>query len=113
MRRVRTSKVIKPRGVQAESPNDRTSLDVGRRVLDIEARAVQALVERLDGGFWEAVDVLDHCKGNAVVSGIGKSGWVGQNSAATIASAGTPAFCLVSTAGPDGALRMLARRRVH
>jgi len=112
MRRVRTSKVIKPRGVQAESPNDRTSLDVGRRVLDIEARAVQALVQRLDGGFSEAVDLLYQCKGKAVVSGMGKSGLIGQKIAATMASTGTPSFFLHPAEGLHGDLGMLARRDV-
>ena len=112
MRRVRTSKVIKPRGVQAESPNDRTSLDVGRRVLDIEARAVQALVQRLDGGFSEAVDLLYQCEGKAVVSGMGKSGLIGQKIAATMASTGTPSFFLHPAEGLHGDLGMLARRDV-
>ena len=53
--------------LQAASPSGGTSLDVGRRVLDIEARAVQALVQRLDGGFSEAVDLLYQCKGKVVV----------------------------------------------
>jgi len=112
MRRVRTSKVIKPRGVQAESSNDGTSLDVGRRVLDIEARAVQALVQRLDGGFSEAVDLLYQCKGKVVVSGMGKSGLIGQKIAATMASTGTPSFFLHPAEGLHGDLGMLARRDV-
>ena len=112
MRRVRTSKVIKPRDAQAASPNGGTSLDVGRRVLDIEARAVQALVQRLDGGFSEAVDLLYQCKGKAVVSGMGKSGLIGQKIAATMASTGTPSFFLHPAEGLHGDLGMLARRDV-
>ena len=112
MRRVRTSKVIKPRDAQAAWPNGGTSLDVGRRVLDIEARAVQALVQRLDGGFSEAVDLLYQCKGKAVVSGMGKSGLIGQKIAATMASTGTPSFFLHPAEGLHGDLGMLARRDV-
>ena len=112
MRRVRTSKVIKPRGVQAAASKDGTSLDVGRRVLDIEARAVQALVQRLDGGFSEAVDLLYQCKGKVVVSGMGKSGLIGQKIAATMASTGTPSFFLHPAEGLHGDLGMLARRDV-
>jgi len=112
MRRVRTSKVIKPRDAQAASPNGGTSLDVGRRVLDIEARAVQALVQRLDGGFSEAVDLLYQCKGKVVVSGMGKSGLIGQKIAATMASTGTPSFFLHPAEGLHGDLGMLARRDV-
>ncbi len=45
-----TSKVTKQKGIRAPAPKGGTSLDVGRRVLDIEARAVQALIQRLDAG---------------------------------------------------------------
>ena len=86
MRRVTTSKVTKPKGVRPAALKGGTSLDVGRRVLSIEARAVQALVQRLDGGFSEAVDLLYQCKGKVVVSGMGKSGLIGQKVAATMAS---------------------------
>jgi arabinose-5-phosphate isomerase len=90
----------------------RTSLDAGRRVLDIEARAVQALIQRLDGGFSDAVDLLYDCKGKVVVSGMGKSGLIGQKIAATMASTGTPSFFLHPAEGLHGDLGMLARRDV-
>src|SRR5262249_40158102 len=60
------------------------SLAEGRRVLAIEARAVQALIDRLDEQFNKAVDLLFQCKGKVVVSGMGKSGLVGQKIAATM-----------------------------
>jgi arabinose-5-phosphate isomerase len=85
---------------------------VGRRVLDIEARAVQALVQRLDSGFSEAVGLLYRCKGKVVVSGMGKSGLIGQKIAATMASTGTPSFFLHPAEGLHGDLGMLARRDV-
>jgi len=109
MRRVTTSKVAKPNGARSVAPKSRTSLDVGRRVLDIEARAVQALVQRLDGGFSEAVELLYRCKGKVVVSGMGKSGLIGQKIAATMASTGTPSFFLHPAEGLHGDLGMLAR----
>ena len=112
MRRVTTSKVIKPKGDRAAMPKGGTSLDVGRRVLDIEARAVQALIQRLDGGFSDAVDLLYDCKGKVVVSGMGKSGLIGQKIAATMASTGTPSFFLHPAEGLHGDLGMLARRDV-
>ena len=90
----------------------RTSLDVGRRVLDIEARAVQALIQRLDGGFSDAVDLLYACKGKVVISGMGKSGLIGQKIAATMASTGTPSFFLHPAEGLHGDLGMLARKDV-
>ena len=109
MRRVTTSKVTKPKGARAATPQGGTSLDVGRRVLGIEARAVQALIQRLDAGFSDAVDLLYHCKGKVVVSGMGKSGLIGQKIAATMASTGTPSFFLHPAEGLHGDLGMLAR----
>ncbi len=93
-------------------PKGRTSLDVGRRVLDIEARAVQALIQRLDGGFSDAVNLLYACKGKVVISGMGKSGLIGQKIAATMASTGTPSFFLHPAEGLHGDLGMLARKDV-
>ena len=109
MRRVTTSKVTKPKGARAVTAKGRTSLDVGRRVLEIEARAVQAMVQRLDDGFSDAVDLLYACKGKVVVSGMGKSGLIGQKIAATMASTGTPSFFLHPAEGLHGDLGMLAR----
>jgi arabinose-5-phosphate isomerase len=110
MRRVTTSKVTKPNSARSAVLKGRTSLDVGRRVLDIEARAVQALIQRLDGGFSDAVDLLYACKGKVVISGMGKSGLIGQKIAATMASTGTPSFFLHPAEGLHGDLGMLARK---
>ena len=101
---------MKPSGARSATPKSLPSLDVGRRVLDIEARAVQALIQRLDGAFSEAVDLLYECKGKVVVSGMGKSGLIGQKIAATMASTGTPSFFLHPAEGLHGDLGMLARR---
>jgi arabinose-5-phosphate isomerase len=112
MRRVTTSKVTKSKGARTTTLKGGTSLDAGRRVLDIEARAVQALIQRLDGDFSDAVDLLYHCKGKVVVSGMGKSGLIGQKIAATMASTGTPSFFLHPAEGLHGDLGMLARSDV-
>jgi arabinose-5-phosphate isomerase len=112
MRRVTTSKVTKSKGARTTTLKGGTSLDVGRRVLDIEARAVQTLIQRLDGDFSDAVDLLYHCQGKVVVSGMGKSGLIGQKIAATMASTGTPSFFLHPAEGLHGDLGMLARSDV-
>src|SRR5262249_21163865 len=63
-----------------------------RRVLEIEARAVQSLADRLDAEFSRAVEILAACQGKVVVSGLGKSGIICRKIAATLASTGTPAL---------------------
>ena len=88
------------------------SIQQGKRVLEIEARAIAGLVDRLDHRFTDAVDLLYHCAGKVVVSGMGKSGLIGQKIAATLASTGTPAFFLHPAEGVHGDLGMLARRDV-
>jgi arabinose-5-phosphate isomerase len=88
------------------------SVSEGRRVLDIEAQAISQLVDRIDGRFVAAVDLLFGCCGKVVVSGMGKSGLIGQKIAATLASTGTPAFFLHPAEGIHGDLGMVARHDV-
>ncbi len=110
---MRRSKSAKLTANSAPRPSDRShagTVAEGRRVLKIEARAVQALIDRLDEQFGKAVDLLFRCKGKVVVSGMGKSGLVGQKIAATMASTGTPAFFLHPADGIHGDLGMLGRQ---
>lgn len=86
------------------------SIEHGKRVLKIEARAIAAMIERIDRRFADAVELLYACTGKVVVSGMGKSGLIGQKIAATLASTGTPAFFLHPAEGIHGDLGMLARR---
>lgn len=86
------------------------SIQQGKRVLDIEARAISALVDRVDERFAKAVDLLYGCTGKVVVSGMGKSGLIGQKIAATMASTGTPAFFVHPADGIHGDLGMLAKQ---
>lgn len=88
------------------------SIQHGKRVLEIEARAIAGLVDRLDYRFTDAVDLLYRCAGKVVVSGMGKSGLIGQKIASTLASTGTPAFFVHPAEGVHGDLGMLARRDV-
>lgn len=85
------------------------SLDGARRVLKIEAQAIQDALARLDGSFERAVELLFACKGRVVVSGMGKSGIVGRKISATLSSTGTPSFFLHPAEALHGDLGMLAR----
>jgi arabinose-5-phosphate isomerase len=89
----------------AGSP-DRT-LALARRVLRIEAEAVNALADRLDGEFTKAVALILACHGRVIVSGIGKSGHVGRKIAATMASTGTPAYFVHAAEAVHGDLGMI------
>lgn len=83
--------------------------DRGRRVLQVEAEAILALIPRLDERFDRAVEILRDCRGRVVLTGMGKSGSVAQKIASTLASTGTPAFFLHPAEGGHGDLGMLVR----
>lgn len=87
-------------------------LERAKRVLEIEAKAVAALKERLNHEFVRAVELILGCEGKVVVTGVGKSGIIGKKIASTLASTGTPAFFLHPTEGIHGDLGMLDRRDV-
>ena len=84
-------------------------LSAARRALSIEARAVQALIERLDGRFAAACRLCLECQGRVVVTGIGKSGHVARKVAATLASTGSPSFFLHPAEASHGDLGMITR----
>ncbi len=85
------------------------SLDSARRVLRIEAQAINDVLARLDASFVRAVDLLLACKGRTVVTGMGKSGLIGRKISATLSSTGTPSFFLHPAEALHGDLGMLAR----
>ncbi len=68
--------------------------ETARKVFEIEAEAILSLRDRLDAGFDRAVEGLFVCEGRVVVSGMGKSGLIGQKLSATFASTGTPSLFL-------------------
>jgi arabinose-5-phosphate isomerase len=70
------------------------SRDTARKVLEIESEAIRELISRLDESFDRAVDTLQACPGRVVVTGMGKSGLIGQKISATFASTGTPSLFL-------------------
>jgi arabinose-5-phosphate isomerase len=69
-------------------------LALARSVLQTEAAAILALVDRLDERFARAVQLLRECRGRVIVTGMGKSGIICRKIAATLASTGTPAHFL-------------------
>ncbi|MDI5984323.1 KpsF/GutQ family sugar-phosphate isomerase [Halomonas sp. M4R5S39] len=81
--------------------------DSARRTLQLEQQAIAALIERLDGGFDRACELILACRGRVVVTGMGKSGHVAGKVAATLASTGTPAFFVHPGEASHGDLGMI------
>ena len=88
------------------------SLETARRVLRIEAQAIEGLLSRLDARFDKAVELLFGCKGRVVVTGMGKSGLIGRKIAATFSSTGTPSLFLHPAEALHGDLGILVREDV-
>jgi arabinose-5-phosphate isomerase len=80
------------------------SRDTARAVLEIEAHAIQGLVERLDERFDQAAAALMGCTGRVVATGLGKSGLIAQKISATLSSTGTPSLFLHPTEAIHGDL---------
>ena len=71
---------------------DGAAIELARRVLRIEARAVGAVAERLDERFDAALELLSSCAGRVIATGMGKSGIIARKLAATLSSTGTPSY---------------------
>jgi arabinose-5-phosphate isomerase len=80
-----------------------------KRVFQIEQDAIGAVKSRVDAGFEKAVKTLLGCRGKVVISGIGKSGLIGQKIAATMSSTGTPSIFLHSTEAAHGDLGIVGK----
>ena len=83
-------------------------LEVGRRVLELEAEALRACAAALDRRFAEAAKRILACQGRVVTTGMGKSGHIARKIAATLASTGTPAFYVHPSEASHGDLGMVA-----
>jgi len=79
----------------------------GRDVIQIEADALAALTKRVDAQFAHACEIILACTGRVVVTGMGKSGHVGNKIAATLASTGTPSFFVHPGEASHGDLGMI------
>ena len=91
----------------AAATDEQRLLELARGVLDIEADAVRALKDRLGAAFVAAHRAILATRGRVVVTGMGKSGHVGNKIASTLASTGTPAFFMHPAEASHGDLGMI------
>ena len=84
-----------------------TRLAHARDVLLLEADAVRAQIDHLGAPFLAACDLLLATRGHVIVTGLGKSGHIGEKIAATLASTGTPAFFVHAAEAGHGDLGMI------
>jgi arabinose-5-phosphate isomerase len=84
-----------------------SGLEIARRVLEIEADAVRALIARIDQRFQNAIELIHGRRGRVIVSGMGKSGHIARKIASTLASTGTPAYFVHPAEASHGDLGMV------
>ncbi len=87
-------------------------LELAGEVLEIEARAVESLRNRLNADFVAACQLCLNTPGRIVVTGMGKSGHISSKIAATLASTGTPAFFMHPAEASHGDLGMITEHDV-
>lgn len=86
--------------------------ELGRAVIETEAKMIGSLASRIDQHFAKACILLHTCEGRIVVMGVGKSGHIGRKIAATFASTGSPAFFIHPTEAKHGDIGMLTTEDV-
>jgi len=84
-------------------------IEEAKKVIRIEAAALSALADSIDSSFEKAVRMILASKGRVIVTGMGKSGLIGQKIASTMASTGTPAFFLHPGEALHGDLGMIIK----
>lgn len=92
--------------------NNRAAIERAKEVLKIEAQSILSLVDKIDGNFTSAVDLIFKCKGRVIITGIGKSGLIGRKIVATLTSTGTQALFLHPAEGIHGDLGIVTRKDV-
>lgn len=89
-----------------DKPEQTKIIELGKKVLHLEANALYQVAARLNGDFAQAVIEIASCKGKIICSGMGKAGLIAQKVASTFASTGIPAFFLHPAEAMHGDLGM-------
>ncbi|MBC8215597.1 MAG: SIS domain-containing protein [Candidatus Marinimicrobia bacterium] len=88
------------------------SLKTGKQIIQTEINALKELLSNLDDSFEKTVTLLGRCNGKIIVTGVGKSGIVGQKIAATLSSTGSRAVFLHASEAVHGDLGIIAENDV-
>ncbi len=84
----------------------------GQKVVSLELKSIEQLVNRIDGNFVQAINSILNSKGRVVISGVGKSGLIARKIVATLNSTGTPAISLHPTDALHGDLGMVRKEDI-
>ena len=87
-------------------------LSVAKEVISLEIKALQELKKNINSSFNKAVLQISKCQSKVILCGVGKSGIIASKIAATLASVGTPSFCLSAGEASHGDLGMISKKDI-
>ncbi len=87
-------------------------IPVGKSVVELEIKALQALKKNINSSFNEAVFQISNCQSKVILCGVGKSGLIASKIAATLASVGTPSFAISASEASHGDLGMISKKDI-
>ena len=87
-------------------------ISIAKDVIDLEVKALQNLKKNINKSFNEAVVQIATCQSKVILCGVGKSGLIASKIASTLASVGTPSFCLLASEASHGDLGMISKKDI-
>jgi len=95
-----------------EKPSEQINIEYARKVIETEGRAVSGLLDKIAGEFSDAVEMILATEGRVVVTGMGKTGIVGEKLSATLSSTGTRSIFIHSAEAAHGDLGRIAEEDI-
>lgn len=83
------------------------SIELGKKIIKAEIKALKDLLKGMNTSFEGAIETINNCRGKVVITGVGKSGIVGQKITATFSSTGTPTVFMHASEAVHGDLGMV------
>lgn len=83
------------------------SIELGKKIIKAEIEALKDLLKGMNTSFESAIETINNCRGKVIITGVGKSGIVGQKITATFSSTGTPTVFMHASEAVHGDLGMV------
>ena len=92
--------------------NNKKFILTAKDVINLEIKALQNLKKNINNSFGKAVIQISKCQSKVILCGVGKSGLIASKIAATLASVGTPSFCISASEASHGDLGMISKKDI-
>ena len=87
-------------------------ISTAKDVINLEIKALQKLKKNINNSFNDAVFQISKCQSKVILCGVGKSGIIASKIASTLASVGTPSFCISASEASHGDLGMISKKDI-